>query len=167
MAKSRFKKKSPGRLLTYLSAGVLVLGIGGIAAEHGGPTISGSLVAAKAQPASQPAPPAPAPAAKPKPGGGGPGGGPSGGGGAGANHTPPPSGNPGPCPGGTTLDSHGHPECPSHTPNHFPPGACWAQNKNGDYHIYNDNDTNGKGQVKKRDQKNEKCEASGEEPTSP
>ena len=59
MAKSRFNRRRtrPGRFFVYLLAGAFVLALGGVAAEHGGPTFNGALVAKSAKPA----PPAPAP----------------------------------------------------------------------------------------------------------
>jgi len=59
VSESRFKRRGPRpiRLFTYLMAGVLVLGVGGLAAEHGGPNFNGALVAGK----TKPAPPAPKP----------------------------------------------------------------------------------------------------------
>jgi hypothetical protein len=62
VAKSRFNRRGPrpGRFLVYVLAGALVLALGGLAAEHGGPNFNGALVAGKAK-SSQPAPPAPKP----------------------------------------------------------------------------------------------------------
>ena len=190
MAKSRFSRSRsrPGRFFVYLLAGAFVLGVGGMAAEHGGPTFNGTLVAKSA---NKPAPPAPKPnnhnssnlqtVAQSQ-----------------ATHTTvPPNGTIPPnstcttskngdhtkctssdgsvtkdagggCPAyGSTSNAHGNQVKCQKAPHNPQPTQCWwsqteINNHNGDtkteWKVYNDKD-HGNG---KNDPKQDKCEASGD-----